>query len=276
MAVRLKVRAFFSPGVSYLIEEFEHIADHSGMLARSATIAYRMNSTGERTMQDPPQQPPDPPSEVYMPEQPQVYTPQPPMATQAIAIHANRRLLALRTAFVVISLLVIGSAIPVFAIFSVLSGVPLGMSDLAPLFLIVIPGTALVGWMSWTMLSILLAHKPMLLINREGIVVSSMPLLSGFSISWGEIEAIFPSRYSRYKFLCIVPKNPDHYLKTHFNGFGRFYRQSNSRVGSPLYIPQINLAKQVEEILQQVSHTYASEVSYYHVQVRSYSQDVLS
>src|SRR6266566_1923657 len=148
--------------------------------------------------------------------------------------------------------------------------------DLAPLFLIVIPGTALVGWMSWTMLSILLAHKPMLLINREGIVVSSMPLLSGFSISWGEIEAIFPSRYSRYKFLCIVPKNPDHYLKTHFNGFGRFYRQSNSRVGSPLYIPQINLAKQVEEILQQVSHTYASEVSYYHVQVRSYPQDVLS
>ncbi len=225
-----------------------------------------------------PQQPTNPPSEVYMPEQPQAYAPQPftttqetthpPMAAQEIAIYANRGQAIMRTAFFVISLLVIVLTIPALAIFSTLSGVPLGIGDLAPLFIIVIPGAVFVGWISWTLLSILLAHKPMLLINREGIVVSPMPMLGGFSISWGEIEAIFPSRYI-YKYFCIAPKNPDQYLKTHFNGFGRFNRLINARIGSPLYIPQRYLDKRVEEILQQVHYTYASELNYYRVQIRS-------
>lgn len=235
-------------------------------------------------MQYPPQPPTNPSSEVYIHKHSQAYPPQsftpkqettqPSMAPQEIAIYPRRRLLILRTAFVLMCLLIVLLAIPALVLFAALSGVPLGISELVPVFLVVIPGAIIVGWISWVMLSILLAHEPMLLINREGIVVSPMPLVAGFSISWGEIEAIFPSYHSWYAFLCIVPKDPDRYLKTHFHGLARLYRQVTAYVGSPLYIAQINLDKRIEEILQHVCSQYASELSYYHIQVRTSPQDV--
>lgn len=221
----------------------------------------------------PANQPYYPPSEIYVPEQPQAYAPnqgsaQSPAQAQEIVIYINRRQAIARATICVIGLLIIVLLIPAMAILSTLAGDPPGIGDLAPLFIIVIPASAFIGWVSWAMLSMISAHKPALIINREGIVVSPMPMLSGFSISWGEIEALFSKRYM-YKYFCIVPRNPDYFLKTHFNGFERINRSINSLIGSPLYIPMVYLDKPVEEILQQLYHMYAKELSYYRIQIRS-------
>jgi hypothetical protein len=93
-------------------------------------------------------------------------------------------------------------------------------------------------------------------------------MLSGFFIPWAEIEALAPSpsRFM-YQYFCIIPKNPAQFL-SRFGPLERFNRRLNSRVGSPLYIPQIFLDKPVEEILRTLYHMYVSELSYYRVQLR--------
>ena len=214
-------------------------------------------------------QPTYPPAEIYVPEQPQTYAPyQESPQAQEIAIYLNRRQAIARTTICVIGLLIIVLLIPAMVILSTLAGDPPGIGDIVPLLIIVIPASAFIGWISWTMLSMVSAHKPVLIINREGIVVSPMPMLSGFSISWGEIEALFPTRYM-YKYFCIAPRNRDYFLKAHFNGFERLNRRMNSLIGSPLYVPMVYLDKPVEEILQQLYYMYAKELSYYRIQIRS-------
>ncbi len=146
-------------------------------------------------MQYPPQQPTNwpnyPPSEIYLPEQPpgseQSQTP-----AQEIAIYINRRQAIPRAVVCVIGLLILILLIPLMAILSALAGQPVGLGDITPLLIIVIPATAFVGWISWGMLSMLFAPKPLLRINNEGIIVGPIPMFSGFSISWGEIGALLP------------------------------------------------------------------------------------
>lgn len=217
-------------------------------------------------MQYPPQQQPQAPAEIYMPEQPPVYTPQsqPPVPGQDIAIYPNRRQTIWRT--------VICGACLVFLvlvlILSFTTGSSFQASDTGSL-IIILAGIALVGWLTWRMVSqLLLSRNPILVINREGITIAKMPALSGAFISWGEIETIYVHRYLFYKYLCIRPKNTDQYL-ARFNGLKQFNMRINSMTGAPINIPQIYLDQPVEEILQRLYHMYASELSYYHVQLRS-------
>lgn len=216
-------------------------------------------------MQYPPQQPFYPPSEIYIPEQSQAFAPQPPMV---IAVYVNRGQVIWRTVLCAIALLFVILDLA-FLVGLMAPDTPSGWPILVPFFALMMVVVVFAGWVSWSLFSMLLVRGPMLSINREGIVISRMPTLKGFSISWNEIEAIFTSRSMFYKYLCIAPKNPDHYLKTHFNAFGRFYRRANAwLIGSPLYFPQVLLDKRLEEVLSQVAYVYANELNYYRVQIR--------
>mgnify|MGYP001209481534 CR=1 FL=1 len=217
-------------------------------------------------MQYPPQQPTNqpyyPPSEVYLYEQSQTYLPaqeitQPRMLAQEIAIYPNRKQAIWRTTVCAICLLVLILIIPFFFIVNFVTGQSFGASDIAPLilaFAFLLAAITFIGWITWRMASeLLFKRKPILVINSRGITVRNMPMLSGFFITWTEIEALSFSHYSMYKYLCIIPKNPDQFL-SRFSSLERFNRRINSRVGSPLYIAQILLVTPVEEILQTLYH----------------------
>jgi hypothetical protein len=234
-------------------------------------------------MQYPPQQPTDQPAyapaEMVVQEQSQAYPQQTPVYApqnqqfvpgQEIAIYANRTQAILRTTILAICLLVLILLIPFVLILGFMTAGPPAPSDIPPLifaFVIVLAGIAFISWLTWRTASDLLSRKPILLINREGITVSRMPMLSGFFIPWAEIEALAPSRYILYKYLCIIPRNQDQFL-LRFKPLERFSRRLNSAIGSPLAVPQLYLGRPVEEILNALYYGYANELNYYHVQLR--------
>lgn len=237
-------------------------------------------------MQNSSQQPPEnqrryPPSEIYVYDEPLPFSPaqeitRPPLPLQEIAIPINRGQASWRAAVCVFGLVVLlVLLIPIiFLTTSVINTLEENPFELIVLALVVFKlvfwliATIFVGWINWGMFSGLISSRqPLLVINREGITVRRMPMLSAFFIAWNEIGAIYIRR-ALYTYLCIAPKYPDLYLKR-FNAFERFLRRSNALVGIPsLIIPQIYLARPVEEILQRLYHVYSSELSSYHIQLR--------
>lgn len=228
-------------------------------------------------MQYQPEQPYYVPSEIYQYDQPQAgMTPAPisvneitqsTAAIGEIAIYPDRKVAILSSTIMVIGLLFVILILPGIAILGAAIGEPVKPSDLASL-IVIIPCAAFIGWLAWRMLSTLLfSRKPLLLINREGITVNRVPMYSGFFIPWAEVAAVFPSQYVIYKYLCILPKNTDLSL-ARFNGFERLLRRMDTAAGSPISLRQTYLGKPVEEIVRQLYSTYASELSYYNVQVR--------
>jgi len=237
-------------------------------------------------MQYPPQQPTNqpyyPPSEVYLYEQSQAYLPaqeitQPPVLTQEIAIYPNRKQAIWRVIFSTVMLFFI---IILFALFAFFVRFIVGSSpvdtNFGSVFLIIfafflvfmLAEIAYISWITWRMASTLIfSHKPLLIINRKGITVGRMPNLSGFFISWAEVESINTSTFM-YKYLCIHPRNRKQFMKR-FSPLERFRRLSNALVGAPpLVVPQVFLERPVEEILRTLYYSYASELSYYRVQLR--------
>lgn len=232
-------------------------------------------------MQDLPQnQPPYPPSEIYLPEQSQAFEQlaeitQPHALVREILVYPNRGQAILRTAICAVGLVVLlalGAALLGLALASSLfqtgaSALPL-VVVLVSVLAVYLACFALVAWLTWRMAQLLFSHKPVLSINREGITVSRMPMLSSFFIPWTEIEAIYAYTFM-YKYLCIRPKNAKQFL-SRFNVFERFNRLSNSIFGiPPLIVPQVFLNTPVEEIIQRLYYMYANELNYYHVQLRS-------
>jgi|SRR5579885_415004 hypothetical protein len=237
-------------------------------------------------MQNSSQQPPEnqrryPPSEIYVYDEPLTFSPvqeitRPPLPLQEIAIPINRGQASWRAAVCVLGLVIL--LVLLIPLLSLITSA-VNMLDENPLELIILAlvvftlvfwlmALIFVGWINWGMFSGLISSRqPLLVINREGITVRRMPILSAFFIAWNEFGAIY-TRRALYKYLCIVPKYPDLYLKR-FNAFERFLRRSNALVGIPsLIIPQVYLARPVEEILQQLYHIYSSELSSYHIQLR--------
>lgn len=232
-------------------------------------------------MQYPPQEPANQPyyapSEIYQYDQPQTGMQPAPVSVNEItrpvaaigeiAIYPDRKVAILLSTLMVICLLIVILILPAVAILGASIGEPLKPSDLTSL-IVIIPGVAFVGWLTWRVLStILFPRKPIMLINREGITVSRVPMYSGFFIPWAEVAVIFPSRYVIYKHLCILPKNTPLFL-ARFNGFERFLRQMGAAGGSPITLRQTYLGKPAEEIIRQLYSNYANELSYYNVQVR--------
>jgi hypothetical protein len=229
-------------------------------------------------MQYPPQQPPAnqpyyPPSEIYQYDQLQQFAPaqevtQPPVQRQDIVIYSNRTQTIMRTIIGMICLIFLVVTFAAFLILGFTTGGSFQASDLAALLMFV-AAIALVGWLTWRMVSqLLLSRKPVLIIHREGITIGKLPALSDASISWAEIEAIYAYRYIIYKYLCIRPKNTEQFL-SRFGKLKQFNMRINSMTGAPLNVPQVFLDRPVEEILQQLYYMYSSELNYYHVQLRS-------
>lgn len=192
----------------------------------------------------------------------------------AIVVYPNRGQIIWRSVLVgILSLFLLIFPIMIFA-FIIISGS--GTKNFILLFIpliiafgILLPVLALLGWMIWGMLSLVFpTPKPVLVINSEGITVGSMPLASGFFIAWNEIEAIFPSSLM-YKYLCILPRNPDQYLKR-FNVLERLSRRLNWMIGSPLYFPQVLMAQKVDEVMQQLTSMYWAELSHHRIRLQQY------
>jgi hypothetical protein len=237
-------------------------------------------------MQDSPQQPANQPfyapAEMFGQEQVQMYAPardiiQPLMLAQEIAVYPNRAQAIWRFIVIVVGLIIeIGLFVLLMFLFAFLNGsiVPddTSASFFSPAFFILLilmlVVVAFFGRIAWRMASTLIfSHKPLLVINREGITVGPMQSLSGFFIPWAEVEAI-SSRTFMYKYLCIQPRNQKEFMKR-FNWWERFIRLSNSIFGiPPLIVPQVFLERPVEEILSTLYYTYANELAYYHVQLR--------
>jgi hypothetical protein len=233
-------------------------------------------------MQYPPQQPANQPSyapaEMVMQEQLQTLPPMPVYAPQngqfapgqEIVVYAKRTQAIVRVTICVIALLVLILLIPTMLIVGfVTSGAP-APGDIPPLifaFVIILAGIAFISWITWrTASDFLFNRQPVLRINHEGITVGKVPMLSGYSISWAEIGAVFSSRYL-YKYFCILPKNPDEYL-ARFKGLDRFNRRMNSVIGAPLYMPQTYLDRPIEEIINAIYAGYVNELAQNRVQLR--------
>lgn len=192
---------------------------------------------------------------------------QTPAFTGEITIYANSKQVIWRAAVGVIGFLFILLLVPIIAVSDAAHGKPFDPGALIA-FVVTLPITIFVGWITWTLFSPLFMHKPILTINHSGIIVRPIPLFSGFSILWGEIDTLAFLAYQNNLYLGIFPKNPQQFLKR-FNSVERLIRQTNTIVGLPaLVLPQINLEEPIEEILQQVCYIHTNELNHYQVQIR--------
>jgi hypothetical protein len=117
-------------------------------------------------------------------------------------------------------------------------------------------------------LDFLIAHKPVLFINHEGITVNRMPTLSSFFISWAEIESISIRHMLLNRHLCIRAKNTNEFL-TRFHIVERLNRSSNMLFGTPpLTVAELYLDRPAKEILHLLYYMYTNELSYYHVRLQ--------
>jgi hypothetical protein len=236
-------------------------------------------------MQDPPSQPQLPlnqlyssPSEIYSHEQLQATPPvqeitRPFSLSQNSAFYPDRRQVLWRTILFVVCFAVSLLCFPLLFVLNFLShGSFVEAGDTVPLALM-LAMTAFIGQFTWNFFSSQLprAHLPLLVLNREGITVGRMFTLSGSFISWAEIESIYLYTYTdafiQYRYLCIRPRNIQQYL-SRFPRLERFYRSFSRRRGTPIAVPEDLLEKSIEEILHQLHSTYASELSYYQIQLR--------
>lgn len=191
------------------------------------------------------------------------------MQGQEIVIYPNRTQAIVRTilcglilAFGIMILLI---AIAFFSILGTNDQVDYIVPIIAYLALM-LPVLAFAGWTTWSMAQ-LLKPTPLLIINHQGITVGKMPMLSGFFIPWHEIEAIHTSTFI-YKYLCIRPKDTRQFLKR-FNILERFNRLSNTIIGvPPLIVPQVFLARPINETLQQLQFFYAHELDTHRIRLR--------
>ena len=228
----------------------------------------------------PPREPsmrqPQAPSEIYVPEQPQVYLSQSPVFTpayqpfgpaQEITFYPKRGIALFRAMLCIVTILLL----LILVITTFLTNGPLQPGDIAPMIftlIIVFLGSILLGWLSWRMgLQLLLFPKPALAINREGITVGKLLMLrSNFFLPWADIDAIYTSSLG-FKYLCIRPKNIEQFL-ARFKGLERVGRRSNWSVSAPVMLSQGYLEKPAQEILQQILVLYANELNYYHVRLQ--------
>ena len=218
-----------------------------------------------------PEHRPHAPSEIYQPQQPMP-------VQQDIVVYANREQIIWRTVVITICLFMIllSSMFLFFPLTFFISIMPTNdSSTLIFLFTtlaclpVLLVGLIYLGWFTWGMWRMILDfRKPMLFINWAGITVNRMSTLSGFFISWAEIESISIRRISFYKQFCIYPKNTNAFL-ARFHIMERLNRRSNMLFGAPpLIVPQVYLDRPCEETLHWLYYMYAKELIYYHVRLQ--------
>ncbi|HEX7735951.1 MAG TPA: hypothetical protein VF458_13890 [Ktedonobacteraceae bacterium] len=115
--------------------------------------------------------------------------------------------------------------------------------------------------------SLLVNPAPILLIQSKGVTIRGTASLRDTFLAWQEIEVLDIYRY-KYHYLCIRPKDP-RFLAARFTLLERALHFSSSLFGTPpLSLALIYLDKPVEEIVQQLYHIYAQELSQYQIQIR--------
>lgn len=216
----------------------------------------------------PPGHRPYAPAEIYWPQQPQLYAPQyqPPMPAQDIAIYADRGMVIFLTVVITICVFLM-----IFLFFLQTEYISANDSSTLISQIADFASLALFGWITWgawrMVLDFVIARKPALFISREGITVNRIPTLSGFFISWAEIESISTRRFI-YKYFCIRPKNTNAFL-ARFHIVERLLRRGNMLFGiSPLSVSQACLDRSSEEIFYLLYYMYANELNYYRVRLQ--------
>lgn len=196
--------------------------------------------------------------------------PPPELIVYANRIMVTRSLRSLTNRLLIAALLFIPIAYALHAfIQSDLSNNPVASFSLT---LFVIAYVLLLGKLTlnrWIIARALLANdEPVLRITSEGIVARGSLSLSTIFLAWSEIEAV--DVYTLlYKYLCVRPRNMATFMQR-LPLLERLLTLSDAFYGMPpLSVSLFYLDRPVEEILQQLYHMYAKELSYYHVQIRS-------
>lgn len=216
------------------------------------------------------QYPPQPPAEQPLTDGPErdAAPVQEEIVIYANRIKASRSLDAMLYRMIIVGLI----SFPLSYIILSLGKTASSLSPLLPFGLILFADVllfakiALTYWV--TRRSLLLNDEPVMFINSEGISMRGALSLNNTFIAWPEIESLDIYTY-KYKYLCVRPKNAALLMKR-IPLLERLLKLSYLVYGIPqLSISLLYLDKPVEEILQQLYHIYAKELSYYHVQIRS-------
>lgn len=218
-------------------------------------------------MQPFPNQPHYPPSEIYVPEQPQGYTPpvQPSSAGQEIVIsykklYIKTYIYVCKILFFVLSALFIGLA--GFALISAFSptlaqdwGSTIHSGDIPPLvlsFVVILAAIALLAWWNKRLSSSTgPAYTPVLHITREGFRIQNALGARRSFIRWDELQTV----YAQSTFLKIRSAAPLSMSNP------TLPRRSRTSVISLIYLDTPG-----QEILRQLVQFYPNELSRYNIQ----------
>lgn len=208
-----------------------------------------------------------PPSEIYLPEQPQeyaplmeVYTPRDqPFATgQEIAIYYSQTLLTAYKRLCKALLILLIALLPLSLIAGFVFGGSFNENDIFPLVLIVVIGLAAISSLAWWIRFIGSLsgpkRKPVLYITHEGITIQNNIAVKYRFIPWNEIQTIYASSVN-LKIRHVTPfsssaDNRDHLRRS----------ASKKTVISLLY-----LDTPAQEMLRRLCETYANELRDYHI-----------
>ena len=216
------------------------------------------------------QYPPQPPAEQPLTDRPErdAAPIQEEIVIYANRIKASRSLDAMLYRMIIVGLI----SFPLSYVILSLGKTASSLSPLLPFGLILFADVllfakiALAYWV--TRRSLLVNGEPIMFINSEGISMRGALSLNNTFIAWPEIESLDIYTY-KYKYLCVRPKNAALLMKR-IPLLERILKLSYPVYGIPqLSISLFYLDKPVEEILQQLYHMYAKELSYYRVQIRS-------
>ena len=115
--------------------------------------------------------------------------------------------------------------------------------------------------------SLLVNSTPVILVDGEGISLRGALSLDDTFIAWNEIEALDIYTYKQ-NYFCVRPRNAP-LLTRRMPLLERILKLSNRVYGiPPLSVSGFYTDKPVEEILQQLYHMYAKELSLYHVHIQ--------
>lgn len=144
--------------------------------------------------------------------------------------------------------------------------------DYAPVIVVGLFGlvfASMAFWVGLSSLRFVLARRPALVIQREGIWVARAfdPFLNGGDmLAWDEIQRIGLAHRGREIF-CVYLKNSLDYSQRHYGRWKRFVLRREIAYHEPILISQAYLNQPLDEVVEQMADLYAQEIDLYGVQL---------
>jgi len=99
----------------------------------------------------------------------------------------------------------------------------------------------------WAIYRLVVPH-PLVVVDAQGIRDTSLLLAAGL-VRWDEIARVYVGGVGRQRFLCVVPADPEAFLRRQAPFKRRLMRANIGLVGAPVNIAQVALPLPIEEII---------------------------